>query len=129
MFKGRPILTELRPVAGDWDPAPDVDQGWYLNDPKTYETATKKTGRAKWFVEEYKPVTVTACQKERGNQNTEGTVCGFVCAWPEISILLALRRETRLLTLLADPRVRILPSRSRRLSVQRGEWVLVRHEG
>ena len=35
--------------------------------------AHKKTGRTKFFEEEYKPVTVTACQN-----NGEGAVCGFV---------------------------------------------------
>lgn len=76
MYKGRPILTEIRPLTGDalWTPAPDADQDWYLTEPKAYEQARKKTGRAKWFEDAFKPVTVTACQKKDG----EGAVCGFV---------------------------------------------------
>lgn len=75
MFQGRPILTEVRAVAGMWTPAPAADQDWYLNEPKAYEQARKKTGRTKWFEDAYKPVTVTACQK---NKDEGGTVCGFV---------------------------------------------------
>jgi len=74
MYKGRPILTEIRPVAGAWEPSPEVDQDWYINEPKAYEQARKKTGRTKWFEDAFKPVTVTACQKNDG----EGAVCGFV---------------------------------------------------
>ena len=77
MFKGRPIVAEIRALAGEWVPAPE-QQDFYLNDAKVYEAARKKTGRAKWFEEEYKPVTVTACQKEKQDSGTEGTVCGFV---------------------------------------------------
>jgi len=77
MFKGRPIVAEIRALAGEWVPAPE-QQDFYLNDAKAYEAARKKTGRAKWFEEEYKPVTVTACQKEKQDSGTEGTVCGFV---------------------------------------------------
>ena len=54
--------------------APEVDQDWYINEPKAYEQARKKTWRTKWFEDAFKPVTVTACQKNDG----EGAVCGFV---------------------------------------------------
>lgn len=74
MFKGQPVLTEVRSLLGtEWEAGPDVDQGWYLADAKAYEKARKKTGRAKWFEDAYKPVTVTACEKNGG-----GTTCGFV---------------------------------------------------
>ena len=74
MFKGRPIQTEIRTLAGYWDTGPDADQNWYLNEPKAYEQARKKSGRARFFEDEYKPVTVTACQKI----DEKGGVCGFV---------------------------------------------------
>ena len=75
MYKGRPILTEVRPlVEADWALGPDADQDWYTKEEKAYEKARKKTGRTKWFEDAFKPVTVTACQKTQG----EGTVCGFV---------------------------------------------------
>lgn len=75
MYKGRPILTEIRPlVEAEWVLGPDADQDWYTKEEKAYEKARKKTGRAKWFDDAFKPVTVTACQKIQG----EGAVCGFV---------------------------------------------------
>jgi len=74
MYRGRPILTEVRPLAREWVPGPSVDQDWYINEPEAYERAGKKTGRTKWLDDAYKPVTVTACQKNAG----EGAVCGFV---------------------------------------------------
>lgn len=74
MYRGRPVLAEVRPLAGVWEPSAHEDQGWYKAEPKAYERARKKSGRAKWFEDAYKPVTVTACQKEKG----EGTLCGFV---------------------------------------------------
>lgn len=75
MYKGRPILTEIRPLVEDeWALGPDVDQDWYTKEEKAYEKARKKTGREKWFEDAFKPVTVTACQKNQG----EGVVCGFV---------------------------------------------------
>ena len=68
MYQGRPIVTEIRMVgAGEWVPAPEVDQDWYINEPKAYEQSRKKTGRTKWFEDAFKPVTVTACQKEQGS--------------------------------------------------------------
>lgn len=74
MFKGLPIQTQIKPLAGaEFMLASDADQDWYVNEPKAYEQARKKTGRTKWFEDAYKPVTVTACQN-----NGEGTVCGFV---------------------------------------------------
>ena len=77
MFRGQPIQTEVRPLEGEWRAAPDVDQSWYLNDPKAFDKARKKTGREKWFAEAYRPVTVTACEKTTANGKT-GTECGFV---------------------------------------------------
>lgn len=74
MYKGQPVLTEIRRLDGSWERGPDADQDWYLNQPKQYEVALKKSGRRKWFDDAYKPVTVTACESNRG----EGTVCGFV---------------------------------------------------
>jgi len=75
MYKGRPVLTEVRPlVEAEWALGPDADQDWYTKEEKAYEKARKKTGRAKWFEDAFKPVTVTACQKTQG----EGVVCGFV---------------------------------------------------
>ena len=74
MFKGKPILTEVRELAGEWAPAADAaDQDWYLNEPKAYEGARKKTGRTKWFDDAFKPVTVTACERVG-----DGGICGFV---------------------------------------------------
>jgi hypothetical protein len=76
MFKGLPLRTEIRPLLGStWDSGPDSDQAWYLNEPKAFEAARKKSGRAKWFDDAFKPVTVTACQKE---DPKSGNVCGFV---------------------------------------------------
>jgi peptide methionine sulfoxide reductase MsrA len=49
MFKGQPIQTEIRAVRGEFELGPEADQGWYLNEPKAYEQARKKTGRTKWF--------------------------------------------------------------------------------
>ena len=72
MYKGRPIQTEIRALAGEWEPAPEADQAWYKTQPDRYQQARKKTGRTKWFEEAFKPVTVTACQK----QADAGTVCG-----------------------------------------------------
>jgi len=76
MYKGKPILTEIRPLVADtaWAPAPDEEQDWYKKEEKAYEKARQKTGRAKYFDDAFKPVTVTACQTIQG----EGTVCGFV---------------------------------------------------
>lgn len=74
MFQGRPILTEIRPLAAEWEPGLEEDQDWYRNSEKAYEKARQKTGREKWFKDAYKPVTVTACEKNKG----EGAVCGFV---------------------------------------------------
>ena len=73
MFKGLPIQTQIKPLEGEWTLAADADQDWYVNEPKDYEVARKKTGRAKWFEDAFKPVTVTACEN-----NGQGTVCGFV---------------------------------------------------
>lgn len=74
MFQGRPILTEIRAMKGEWEAAPPEQQEYYKADPKGYEKLRKKTGRTKWFEDAFKPVTVTACQKKDG----EGAVCGFV---------------------------------------------------
>ena len=62
MYEGRPILTEIRTLEGEWEAAPAADQDWYKTDPKAYEKLRKKTGRTKWFEDAFKPVTVTACQ-------------------------------------------------------------------
>lgn len=77
MFKGRPVLTEIRALTGEWMASAE-QQDFYLRDAKAYEAACKKTGRTKWFVEEFQPVTVTACQKEKQGSGGEGIVCGFV---------------------------------------------------
>lgn len=77
MYQGRPVLTEIRPLAGEWEPAPEADQEWYKKEEKSYEKLRKKTGRSKWFSDAFKPVTVTACQKQDGGKGA-GTVCGFV---------------------------------------------------
>ena len=90
MYKGRPILTEIRPVAGQWEAAAAADQDWYLNEAKAYEAAMKKSGRAKFLVEAFKPVTVTACQKTDAYDNAGvGTVCGFVCAQSHVAPTMA----------------------------------------
>ena len=79
MYQGRPVLTEIKTLAGEWERGPEADQDWYLNDPKAYEQARKKTGRTKWFEDAFKPVTVTACQKQSSDSGEGGgTVCGFV---------------------------------------------------
>lgn len=79
MYKGRPILTEVRPLVADaaWEPAPAEDQDWYLNEAKAFEKLRKKSGRTKWFEDAFKPVTVTACEKQAGGGGS-GTVCGYV---------------------------------------------------
>ena len=78
MYKGLPLQTEIRSLAGvEWVLGAEADQSWYLNEPKAYEAARKKTGRTKWFDDTYKPVTVTACQKNTEN-SVGGTTCGFV---------------------------------------------------
>ena len=77
MFKGRPVLTEIRALSGEWMASAE-QQDFYLRDAKAYEAACKKTGRTKWFEQEFQPVTVTACQKEKQGSGGEGTVCGFV---------------------------------------------------
>lgn len=76
MFKGRPVVAEIKPLvaSAEWAAAPDADQGWYLKEPAAYEKAAKKSGRTAFFAEAFKPVTVTACQKEK----EQGAVCGFV---------------------------------------------------
>ena len=77
MYKGLPLRTEIRPLLDSrWEAGPENDQGWYLNEPKAYEAARKKSGRTKWFDDAFKPVTVTACQKEDNKKS--GNVCGFV---------------------------------------------------
>ena len=68
------LLTEARDLAGlRFDPDPEAT-GWYLANAKDYARALKSSGRAKWFDDRYKPVTVTACQK----QEDGGTICGDV---------------------------------------------------
>jgi len=75
MYKGLPILTEVRQLEGSWwEEGPEADQSWYVNEPKAYEAARKKTGRTKWFDDAFKAVTVTACENNDGKGNT----CGFV---------------------------------------------------
>lgn len=73
MYKGRPIQTEIRPLSGEWAAAPEADQAWYKAQPDKYAKARQKTGRTKWFEEAFKPVTVTACQRDES-----GSVCGYV---------------------------------------------------
>ena len=78
MYKGLPPLTEVRAI-GQWEGGPPEDQDWYLSEPKAYAALGKKSGRTKWLDEAFKPVTVTACQKqEAGTSAAVGTVCGFV---------------------------------------------------
>ena len=68
-------FSEHEPLlaSAEWAAAPDADQGWYLKEPSAYEKAAKKSGRTAFFAEAFKPVTVTACQREK-----QGAVCGFV---------------------------------------------------
>ena len=74
----RPIVTSIKTMEGEkWVAGPSVDQSWYQKEPKAYDSANRKTGRAKFFIDQFKPVTVTACQKE-GEAGNTGTVCGFV---------------------------------------------------
>mmetsp|Transcript_143423 Transcript_143423/g.275457 ORF Transcript_143423/g.275457 Transcript_143423/m.275457 type:complete len:340 (-) Transcript_143423:197-1216(-) len=75
MFKGKPIKTEIRPLAGEWQVGKEADQGWYLKEDDAYQKALKKTGRGEWLEEAYKAVTVTACQT---GQEGGGKVCGYV---------------------------------------------------
>jgi len=53
-------------------PSPELDQ-FHVKDPKAYEMLWKKSGRAKFLDDAFKPVIVTACQKGDG-----GSVRGFV---------------------------------------------------
>lgn len=74
MFRGRPIVADVRTVADYWEAADAADQDWYLNEAKQYQQVRKKSGRAKWSEDAFKPVTVTACEKKSG----EGAICGYV---------------------------------------------------
>ena len=79
MYRGQPLKAEIRPLASaEFQPGPDEDQAWYTKDPKAFEAAKKKSGRTKWFEDAYKPVTVTACEKQEKNSAKSSTVCGYV---------------------------------------------------
>ena len=77
LYKGVPIATEIRDAKGLAFEADDDLTGWYKREEKAYATGLKKSGRAKWFEDRYKPVTVTACEKVN-EAETQGNVCGFV---------------------------------------------------
>lgn len=66
VFK-KPFVVEIAGAA-PFRPVPEDGQDLY-RDTKAYETAVKRSGRAKFFADAYKPVTTTACQ---------GRVCGYV---------------------------------------------------
>lgn len=70
MFK-RPVVTEIRLLSSGaaFEESAESLQMWYATHPEEYTKLRKKSGRAKWFEDAYKPVTVTAC---------EGKVCGYV---------------------------------------------------
>ena len=68
------IVTEVKRVPSGYErmPSPELDQ-FHVKDPKAYEMLWKKSGRAKFLDDAFKPVIVTACQKGDG-----GSVRGFV---------------------------------------------------
>ncbi|GMH95318.1 hypothetical protein TrVE_jg9077 [Triparma verrucosa] len=76
MYKGKSINTEVRELGGDfvWEVGPGDSQNWYKTDPNSFAKLLKKSGREKFFIEQFKPVTVTACEV----QPSGGSVCGFV---------------------------------------------------
>lgn len=70
---GFPIVTQVRDLpAGAQFVANDELTDWYTREAKAYEKQGKQ--RKQWFEDVYKPITVTACEK----QEDQGTVCGFV---------------------------------------------------
>lgn len=58
MFKGRPIKTEIRALAGEWQKGPDEDQAWYKQDERAYKKAIQKNKRERWFDDAYEAVTL-----------------------------------------------------------------------
>ncbi|GMH54617.1 hypothetical protein TrST_g12198 [Triparma strigata] len=76
MYKGKSINTEVRELGGGfvWEVGPGDSQNWYKTDPNSFAKLLKKSGREKFFIEQFKPVTVTACEV----QPSGGSVCGFV---------------------------------------------------
>lgn len=66
---GKPIKTEIRSLDGTWEKGPEADQGWYRKNEKAYQDAFAKTGRKKWFDDNYAPRQTRECR--------DG-VCGFV---------------------------------------------------
>jgi peptide methionine sulfoxide reductase MsrA len=70
LWKGKPVLTEARSEKGwTFEPASESEQRWAANNVAAYETGLKKTNRAQFFEDAYKPIKTTAC---------EGSVCGYV---------------------------------------------------
>jgi peptide methionine sulfoxide reductase MsrA len=66
--KNRRFLTEIAAVPS-FTPVPEDGQNLYIEDAKAYEKVLKKSGRAKFFEQAYRPITTTACKEK---------TCGYV---------------------------------------------------
>ena len=66
--KNKRFLTEIAAVPA-FTPVPEDGQNFYTEDAKAYEKALKKSGRAKFFEQTYRPITTTACKEK---------TCGYV---------------------------------------------------